>query len=57
VSTNNFSKVLEYGETDELAYQLLSRYLLPTYRAAKDIRGQDRAAFAIQVLRLQLRVY
>jgi hypothetical protein len=48
VGTNN-TKPLEYEEDDEMAYQLISAHLLPAFRAARDTRGQDRAAFAIQV--------
>lgn len=43
------SKPLEYEDEDEMAFQLISTYLLSAFRAARDTRGQDRAAFAIQV--------
>ncbi|ELR24298.1 FRAP-related family protein, partial [Acanthamoeba castellanii str. Neff] len=53
VGTSNTNKPLEYEEDDEMAFQLISSHLLPAFRAARDTRGQDRAAFAIQeVLKL-----
>jgi serine/threonine-protein kinase ATR len=53
VGANSSSKTLEFEEEDAMPYQLISAYLLPAFRAARDTRGQDRAAFAIQeVLKL-----
>ena len=49
MGTSNTNKPLEYEEDDEMAFQLISSHLLPAFRAARDTRGQDRAAFAIQV--------